>query len=134
VTETSNPWGDQATPYQEVGGEAGVRALVEAFYDVIEAESPDLRSLLPANTTNTRRKFFMYLTGWLGGPPLYEQQYGHPRLRMRHLPFAIGQRQTDEWIRCMRLAMAETEIGEPLRSFLEAKFEPLAQHMRNQPD
>lgn len=109
-----------------------MRRLAEAFYDVIEAESPVLRAMLPANTRNTRTKFFMYLSGWLGGPPLYEEKWGHPRLRMRHTPFPIGHHEAEEWMRCMRLAMDEVEVAEPLRTFLDERFGPLAEHMRNQ--
>lgn len=129
--DEAHPWGEADTPYEEMGGEERVRALAEAFYDVIEEESPTLRAMLPANTANTRRKLFMYLTGWLGGPPLYEEKWGHPRLRMRHMPFPIGDPEAAEWMRCMRRAMDRTDVGEPLRSFLEERLEPLAQHMRN---
>lgn len=114
-----------------MGGEDAVRLLAETFYDVIEAESPLLRSLLPADTTNTRRKFFMYLTGWLGGPPLYEEKYGHPRLRMRHLPFPIGEVEAAEWLRCMQTATDRAGVREPVRTFLAKRFTPLAEHMRN---
>lgn len=130
-SESVRPWGDADTPYEEIGGEAGVRLLAETFYDVIEADSPTLRAMLPKNTTNTRKKFFMYLSGWLGGPPLYEQEWGHPRLRMRHFPFTIGQDEADEWMRCMRKALEEAEVGQPLRKFLDDRFAPLADHMKN---
>lgn len=133
-TDTDHPWGNAPTPYLELGGGERVESLAETFYDVIEEQSPTLRSLLPANTANTRRKFYMYLSGWLGGPPLYEEEWGHPRLRMRHAPFPIGRAQADEWMRCMRIAMDQVEIDEPLRSFLNERFGPLADHMRNQPD
>jgi hemoglobin len=131
-TGTSKPWGHGETPYVEIGGADGVRELAEAFYDVIEDESPTLRAMLPASTRNTRRKFFMYLSGWLGGPPLYEEKWGHPRLRMRHMPFSIGPDEVSEWMRCMRRAMDRSGIEEPLRSFLDERFEPLALHMQNQ--
>lgn len=131
---SAHPWGESATPYAEIGGEEGVRELSETFYDVIEEESPALRAMLPANTRNTREKFFMYLSGWLGGPPLYEEKWGHPRLRMRHLPFPIGSSEAEEWMRCMRLAMDRAETPEPLRTFLDDRLGPLAAHMRNQPD
>ncbi|MGB8362394.1 MAG: group II truncated hemoglobin [Acidimicrobiia bacterium] len=133
-TNAAHPWGDAATPYLEMGGEDKVRALAETFYDVIEAESPLIGAMLPANTTNTRRKLFMYLSGWLGGPPLYEQKWGHPRLRMRHMPFPIGGAEADEWMRCMRLAMDRVSIDEPLQSFLDARLGELALHMRNRSD
>ncbi|MGD2102415.1 MAG: group II truncated hemoglobin [Acidimicrobiia bacterium] len=132
--ETEHPWGDAATPYLEVGGDERVKALAETFYDVIEEQSPRLQALLPANTANTRRKLHMYLSGWMGGPPLYEEKWGHPRLRMRHMPFPIGKAEAVEWMRCMRAAMDRVEVHEPLRTFLDERFEPLADHMRNQPD
>lgn len=106
--------------------------LSDTFYDVIEEESPVLRSMLPASTKNTRRKFAMYLSGWLGGPALYEEKWGHPRLRMRHLPFQIGTSEAEEWVRCMRLAMDRAGITSSLRIFLDERFGQLALHMRNQ--
>lgn len=130
--EKAHPWGNADTPYEEIGGTEEIRSLSETFYDVIEEDSPTLRALLPANTANTRKKFFMYLSGWMGGPPLYEERWGHPRLRMRHLPFPIGDDEAEEWMRCMRVAMERAGIAEPLRSFLEERFGPLALHMRNQ--
>ena len=130
---TAHPWGEAATPYEEIGGEERVRQVAESFYDVIEAESPTLRAMLPASTRNTRQKFFMYLSGWLGGPPLYEQKWGHPRLRMRHMPFPIGRDEAAEWMRCMRQALKQVGVEEPLRAFLVERLEPLAQHMQNQP-
>jgi len=133
-TETQHPWGDTPTPYVELGGDERVQALAETFYNVIEEESPTLRAMLPANTENTRRKFYMYLSGWMGGPPLYEAKWGHPRLRMRHLPFSIGDDEAAEWMRCMRIAMGRVGLGEPLMSFLEERFASLALHMRNRED
>ena len=132
-SDTTHPWGDAATPYVELGGADEVRRLSDAFYDVIEEESPTLRAMLPASTANTRKKLAMYLSGWLGGPPLYEEKWGHPRLRMRHMPFSIGTDEAEEWLRCMRIAMDRVGIAKPLRTFLEERFTPLALHMRNQP-
>lgn len=131
-SDAAHPWGDAATPYEEIGGADAVRKLSDAFYDVIEEESPTLRAMLPASTKNTRTKLSMYLTGWLGGPPLYEEKWGHPRLRMRHMPFAIGTTEAEEWMRCMGVAMERAGVEEPLRTFLEERFGPLAMHMRNQ--
>lgn len=130
-TGTAHPWGDARTPYEEIGGSEGVSQLADAFYDVIEEESPTLRAMLPSSTKNTRRKLSMYLSGWLGGPPLYEEKWGHPRLRMRHMPFPIGMDEAEEWMRCMRKAMDRVGLEDPLRSFLDERFEPLALHMRN---
>ena len=131
-TDAAHPWGDADSPYLEIGEETAVRSLADAFYDVIEEESPGLRAMLPSNTTNTRTKFFMYLTGWLGGPPLYEMKWGHPRLRTRHAPFPIGAAEAREWMRCMELALERTETQEPLRTFLVDRLGPLAEHMINQ--
>lgn len=129
-----HPWGDAETPYLEIGGEDGARELSDAFYDIVEEQSPTLRAMLPANTRNTRQKFFMYLSGWLGGPPLYEQKWGHPRLRMRHMPFPIGDSEAEEWMRCMNLAIERSGVGADLADFLRERFGQLALHMRNQGD
>lgn len=129
---TLNPWGDRQDPYQEIGGEAAVRALVETFYDVVEAESPVLREMLPSNTSTSRIKLFEFLSGWLGGPSLYIKKRGHPRLRMRHFPFAIGDYEAGEWMRCMEKAMDSNDITGPLRQFLTEKLTESALHMRNQ--
>ncbi len=127
----TQPWGDQQSPYVEIGGDEKVRQFAETFYDRIEAESPTLRKMLPTNTRKTREKFFMFLTGWLGGPPLYEMKWGHPQLRMRHFPFKIGEYEAQEWMRCMRMTMDDIGMAEPLRSYLDTRFQDLASHMRN---
>lgn len=127
----THPWGDEPTPYDAIGGGDGVRRLVEAFYDVIEEQSPGLREMLPTDTSGSRQKLFEYMSGWLGGPNLYTEKRGHPRLRMRHMPFAIGAAEADEWMRCMRLAMVRSGVEEPMCSFLDEKLAPLAQHMIN---
>ena len=86
--------------YQRIGGETGVRNLVDRFYDLMDTlpEAYEIRKLHAPDLSQAREKLFMFLSGWMGGPPLYEQAYGHPRLRMRHLPFAIGERERDEWL------------------------------------
>jgi len=127
----TQPWGDEQNPYIEIGGDEKVRQLAEVFYDTIEAESPILKELLPSNTSKTREKFFMYLSGWMGGPPLYEMKWGHPQLRRRHFPFKIGEHEAQEWMRCMRLAMEDVGLAEPLRNYLDTRFDDLARHMRN---
>ncbi|MCI0544831.1 MAG: group II truncated hemoglobin [Actinobacteria bacterium] len=126
-----NPWGDEETPYLAIGGESAVRTLVETFYDVIETESPELRAMLPVSTKGSREKLYEYLTGWLGGPPLYVAKRGHPQLRRRHLPFPIGAPQAEEWLRCMGKALDQTGVEGPIRLFLEDKLGPLALHMVN---
>lgn len=132
-TETTNLWGAAETPFLEIGGQEEVRALVDAFYDIIEAESPVLHDMLPRNTSGSRQKLYEFLTGWLGGPQLYWEKRGHPRLRMRHFPFTIGDFEASEWMRCMEKAMDQRDIAPKLREFLTVKLTESALHLRNQP-
>lgn len=127
------PLGAENTPYDVMGGEEEVRRLSERFYDLMD-ENPEfqgIRSLHPADLTLSRKKFFEFLSGWLGGPQLYMQQYGHPRLRMRHAPFPIGDAERDQWINCMAQAMDANGIDGQLRVFLDARFLQVADFMRN---
>lgn len=109
-----------------------MRGLVDAFYDEIEAGSPLLRAMLPTDLTETRDKFHAFMSGWLGGPQLYMERYGHPQLRMRHFPFPIGQAEAGEWMRCMRLALAARGVDGDLAGYLDDKLGSLAHHMINQ--
>jgi hemoglobin len=123
------------TPYETMGGEAAVRALVERFYDLMELEPgfAELRAVHGATLESAREKLFMFLSGWLGGPSLYTDRFGHPMLRARHLPFAIGEVERDQWMACMKQAMVETEVPEAVRRHLEGAFYKTADWMRNQP-
>lgn len=127
----SHPWGNAPTPYEELGGEQVLRELVDRFYDVIAADSPALRAMHPADDTNSRRNLFDFLSGWLGGPQLYMERKGHPRLRMRHLPFSIGEAEAAEWMSCMQHALDETAVAEPLRSYLDTRLAQTADHVIN---
>jgi hemoglobin len=97
-------------------------------------EAYAIRQLHPANLAGSEDKLRMYLSGWLGGPQLYVERFGHPRLRARHLPFAIDGNARDQWLMCMRLAMAEVIADEKLRTGLDYALADLADHMRNQAD
>jgi hemoglobin len=130
---TIHPWGDAATPYEEIGGAESVRELVESFYDIVEAESPILHDMLPADTSVSRAKLYEFMSGWLGGPQLYWEKRGHPRLRMRHFPFSIGDFEAAEWMRCMTAAIDRVSVSPALRSFLVEKLSESAAHMRNRP-
>jgi hemoglobin len=120
--------------YEGLGGEEGIRRLVDRFYDLMDTapEAVHVRALHAASLKRSREKLFMYLSGWTGGPPLYEAQYGHPRLRARHLPFTIGTRERDEWLWCMEKALGEHDTSDELREFLRQRIRQLADHMRNQ--
>ena len=123
----------QQTAYEQLGGEIGVRKLVDLFYDNMDRleEAQGIRSLHAKSLKVSREKLFLFLSGWLGGPDLYIQKYGHPRLRARHLPFSIGQSERDEWMLCMRKALQQMDIPEKLRSELEQSFWKTADFMRN---
>lgn len=122
------------TPFELLGGDAGIRRLVERFYDLMDSspEAADVRALHAQSLKSARQKLYLYLTGWTGGPPLYEEKYGHPRLRMRHLPFHIGTTERDQWLWCMDKALSEQEMPETLRAHLTERLHALADHMRNQ--
>jgi len=126
----------EQTPYELIGGEAGVRRLVDRFYDYMDSEATasEVRAMHAKSLRASREKLFLFLSGWLGGPDLYVQKYGHPMLRRRHLPFAIGTRERDQWMHCMRKALADMPIGDELRVSLEQAFMATADHMRNQPE
>ncbi len=121
------------TPYEQIGGEDGVRRLVDRFYDLMDSapDAREIRELHAASLKVSREKLFLYLTGWLGGPQLYVEKYGHPMLRARHLPFPIAERERDQWLWCMEQAIAEHEMPDELKEFLRGKLRPLADHMRN---
>ena len=100
---------EAATAYALVGAEPGVRALVDRFYDLMDLEPAyaGIRSLHPDTLDGSRDKLYWFLSGWLGGPDLYQQRFGHPRLRARHLPYEIGIAERDQWMACMQQAMRE---------------------------
>jgi len=124
----------QITPYEQLGGAEKVKELVDRFYDNMDIlpETETIRKLHPQDLTDSRNKLYMFLSGWLGGPPLYEQIHGHPRLRARHLPFAIGARERDQWLTCMHRALDQMELDAALRHQLEQSFLRTANFMRNQ--
>jgi hemoglobin len=117
-----------------MGGEIVLRRLVDRFYDLMD-DDPDyfgIRKLHTMELSNSRQKLFMFLSGWTGGPSLYIEKYGEPRLRSRHLPFSIGVVERDQWLSCMNRAMEETGLGEQLRISLGQAFAQTADFMRNQ--
>lgn len=123
----------QQTPYAMMGGEDTVRRLANRFYDVMETapEAAELYAIHPLPLDTIRQKFFQFLSGWLGGPPLFEQQYGHPRLRARHLPFAVDEKLRDQWMFCMNQALDEVVENKMLRDGIRQSIGQLASHMIN---
>jgi hemoglobin len=122
------------THYQRIGGAEKVRALVHRFYSIMDElpESYGIRKMHAENLTNSEDKLFKFLSGWMGGPQLYIQEYGHPMLRRRHLPFAIGSSESNQWMLCMNKALQEIVADEVLRKELSTAFAGVADHMRNQ--
>jgi hemoglobin len=121
------------TPFEWLGGEDRVRALVDRFYDLMDLE-PAYQALRDAHGStlqDARDKLFWFLCGWLGGPDHYIERFGHPRLRMRHMPFAIGILERDQWLACMDQAMGETGVDPVLRARLSQSFFQTADWMRN---
>jgi len=122
------------THYQRIGGAEKVRALVHRFYQIMDElpESYGIRKMHAEDLNNSEDKLIKYLTGWMGGPQLYIQEYGHPMLRRRHLPFAISVSERDQWLLCMNKALQEVVADETLRKELSTAFAGVADHMRNQ--
>ena len=123
------------TPFDQIGGEASVQALVTRFYDLMELVPgyQALRMVHGSELANARQKLFWFLCGWLGGPQHYTERFGHPRLRARHLPFRIGIAERDQWLACMDQAMGETSVPDELRAQLHESFFQTADWMRNTP-
>jgi hemoglobin len=121
------------TIFEQLGGEPGVRALVNRFYDLMDLE-PDfqaLRAVHGASLDAARDKLYWFLCGYFGGPDHYVSRFGHPRLRARHLPFAIGERERDQWVACMGRAMLDQGIEQPIVDRLLHSFYGTADWMRN---
>jgi hemoglobin len=122
------------TPYQDLGGEAGVRKLVHRFYELMDSlpEVASIRALHPENLAASEEKLFLFLSGFLGGPSLYIEKYGHPMLRRRHLPFPIDESARDQWLLCMNQALDDVGASPALKEHLGRAFFQTANHMRNE--
>ncbi|GAB5605028.1 group II truncated hemoglobin [Sideroxyarcus sp. TK5] len=120
--------------YRRIGGEAKIRELVQRFYQLMDElpEAHRIRKMHHISLKNSEDKLFMFLTGWMGGPQLYVEKHGHPRLRQRHMPFAIGDEERDQWMMCMSQALDDVVEDEALRKELMAAFQKVADFMRNQ--
>lgn len=121
------------SPYNKIGGDEAVRKLVNRFYDLMDQDSEvtELRDMHATSLRVSREKLYKFLSGWLGGPDLYITQYGHPKLRQRHMPFSIGELERDQWVKCINQALNEQVIDDFLREQLKASFFKMADFMRN---
>ncbi len=122
------------THYERLGGAEKVHALVTRFYELMDElpESYGIRKMHAADLGSANDKLFKFLSGWMGGPQLFVQEFGQPFLRRRHFPFAIGNSERDQWLMCMDMALQEVVTDEALHQELSAAFAKVADHMRNQ--
>lgn len=122
--------------YDQLGGAAGLRALVDRFYALMDTleTAQTIRAMHPADLTGSADKLFDFLSGWTGGPPLFVQKHGHPMLRARHLPYAIDTEAARQWMVCMIKALDEQVHDDTLRESLKHSFVKVAAHMRNTED
>jgi hemoglobin len=123
-------------PIDLLGGEAGVRALSEAFYDAMDAQEPALARLHELDdegrvSRRSRDRFALFLVEWLGGPQAYSSLHGHPRLRMRHGRVAVDVAMRDAWLRSMQRAMDARDVRGDVRAFLDRRFAEVADFLRN---
>jgi hemoglobin len=124
------------TPYERLGGDEAVRRLCSIFYQIM-SDTPQtqlIRSMHPTEIKTSEDKLYMFLSGWLGGPPLFEDKFGHPRLRGRHLPYTIGIEERDQWLYCMAQALKTMDLESVFSEQLMSSFVKTADFMRNQPE
>ncbi|APG85402.1 globin family protein [Sinorhizobium americanum] len=128
MTETKT-----TTLYEAIGGDAAVRALTRRFYALMDSlpEAARCRAVHPPDLSGSEEKFYEYLTGWLGGPPIYVEKRGHPMLRRRHFVAEIGPAERDEWLLCFTRALEETVPHPQLRDIILEPITRLAHHMQN---
>jgi hemoglobin len=132
------------SPFDLVGGRAVVERLASRFYEVMERDEPALAAIHrqapteegvgtgnPAIDPEVKRRFALFLVGWLGGPQEYMAAHGHPRLRMRHGRVPVDVAMRDAWLRCMTRAMDDCAISGPVRGFLDQRFAEVADFLRN---
>jgi hemoglobin len=124
---------NETSLYEMIGGETGLISLVDRFYDLMDTspEASKIRAFHGKSLKRSREKLFMFLSGWSGGPQLYVEKFGHPRLRMRHMPFSIGTVERDQWLWCMNKALDVSQVDARAVEFLKVRFAEVADFMRN---
>ncbi len=128
MTETQ-----QQTPYSAMGGEKAILSLVDRFYFYMDTlpEATGVRAVHQDDLSRAKERLFKFLSGWLGGPDLFVQEFGHPRLKQRHFPFVVNQKGRDQWMLCMNKALYEVSMSDELRNNIKQALSDLATHMMN---
>jgi hemoglobin len=121
------------TPYEKLGGAPALQQLTQRFYELMDElpEAWGIRQIHPESLAGSQQSLFEFLSGWLGGPQLFMEKRGHPRLRMRHSPYTIDSSARDQWMLCMRMALAEQVSDSGFREALVMAFDQMAQHLIN---
>ena len=121
--------------YERIGGLEVIDKIVNDFYEIMSTD-PVAEDCLATHSGRDIRisaeKLKYFLSGWTGGPQLYLEKYGHPRLRMRHFPFTIGAKESDQWLYCMRKALAKSPLDPGVQEELLVAFEHMTKLVQNQ--
>ncbi|WP_372870818.1 group II truncated hemoglobin [Shewanella sp.] len=125
---------NQSNAYEMIGGDKTIRAIARQFYARMQQgeDTQNLLAMHPGSIEHSEQKLYEFLSGWLGGPQLFQQKYGHPALRARHMPFAINEQMRDQWLLCMQHALEQEVKNEEHRKVIYQAIATLADHMRNQ--
>lgn len=120
-------------PYVLAGGNKGIKNLVEDFYEIMDKDSKvdQIRQMHPKDLTLSKEKLTKFLSGWFGGPNLYWQAYGHPRMRARHMKFTIDASARDQWLACMKMAIQNTKWNQEFKDYTYKSMSDFAHHMQN---
>lgn len=121
------------TTYEKIGGDAVIGKICDRFYELMDTvpQFQGIRVMHPADLSTSRDKLYMFLSGWMGGPDLFVEKFGHPRLRGRHMHVGIGVAERDQWVACMVLAMDDVGVEKELSKKLLENFFHTADFMRN---
>jgi len=133
TVETTREQPARVVPYDLIGGEAALRRIVDRFYRIMDSDpaAAGIRAMHADDLAPIREKLFEFLSGWLGGPPLYVQRTGSVCITEAHRPFAIGAAERDQWLMCMRRALREEGVSEEVRELLDKPLFMIADFVRN---
>lgn len=133
ATDTTPQVQIKSSPYELIGGAEAVRRIADRFYDIMDSDpaAASIRAMHATDLGPVRDRLFEFLSGWLGGPPLYFQRPNHKCIMSVHRPYAIGEAERDQWMMCMRRALEECDVDPEIRSLLDKPFLRVADAFRN---